>query len=155
MRVHPSEVVGLARVLGVVRANSCPFAACIIPGLVHAAHSSRRGALLHQINLMLSNLLQLPSKVMISNLCQQLSQIGVGVRGKLIVACLLALVLLGGRSSMLFDVLVKIDADHLLPLRRPFLLVLDGAYPEGCLLLDLLGRHKHAPLVLSIAPVVG
>ena len=104
---------------------------------------------------MLSNLLQLPSKVMISNLCQQLSQIGVGVRGKLIVACLLALVLLGGSSCMLFDVLVKVDADHLLPLRRPFLLVLDGTYPERRLLLDLLSRDKHAPLVLSVAPVVG
>ena len=46
---------------------------------------------------------------MISNLCQQLSQIGVGVRGKLIVACLLALVLLGGSSCMLFDILVKIN----------------------------------------------
>ena len=116
MRVHPGEVVGLAWVLRIMRANCRPFAACIIPSLVHAAHSSRRGALLHQINLMLSNLLQLPPKVMISNLCQQLSQVGVGVRAKLIVACLLALVLLGGGRSMLFDVLVKIDADHLVPL---------------------------------------
>ena len=104
---------------------------------------------------MLSNLLQLPSKVMISNLCQQLSQIGVGVRGKLIVACLLALVLLGGRSSMLFDVLVKIDADHLVPLRGLFLLVLNGTDPEWGLLLNLLCRYKHASLVLSVTSVVG
>lgn len=140
MRVYPGEVVGLAWVLRVMRANCRPFAACIIASLIQ---SSRRGALLHQINLMLSDLLQLPPKVLVSNLRQQLSQVGVGVRAELIVVCLLALVLLGGsrRSSILFDVLVKIDADHLVPLRGLILLVLNGAYPEWGLLLDLLSWH--------------
>jgi len=140
MRVHPGEVVGLARVLRVMRANGRPLAACIIPSLVN---SPWRGALLHQINLMLSDLLQLPPKVLVSNLGQQLSQVGVGIRAELIVVCLLALVMLGGsrRSSILFDVLVKIDADHLFPLRGLFLLVVNGADPEWGLLLDLLGRH--------------
>ena len=92
---------------------------------------------------MLTDLLQLPPKVLVSNLSQQLSQVGVGVRAELIVVCLLALVLLGGsrRSCILLDVLVKIDADHLVPLRGLFLLVVNGADPERGLLLDLLSRH--------------
>ena len=119
MRVHPGEVVGLPMTMGVMRTNCRRFAACIIPSL---AQSSWRGALLHQINLMLSDLLQLPPKVLISNLSQQLSQIGVAVLPKLVVVSLLGLVLLLlllllGRSSVLFDVLVKIDTDHLVPLR--------------------------------------
>jgi hypothetical protein len=91
MRVHPSEVVRLAMTMGVMRANGRRFTACIIPSL---AQSSWRGALLHQINLMMSDFLQLPPKILISNLSQQLSQVGVAVLPKLVVVPLLGLVLL-------------------------------------------------------------
>jgi hypothetical protein len=98
------------------------------------ALSSRRGALLHQKDLMLPDVFQFPPKIVICDLCQQFCQVGVSLRTEIIVV-------VGSQSIMLsltalFDIFVKIDADNI-RLVVIGAVELNGPDPEWSLIFDL------------------